>query len=271
MQRHLLGGHQGLTPACAGTTASTPPRAPSDAAHPRVRGDDGTRVPVTNCPAGSPPRARGRLLGLDAAGGPDRLTPACAGTTPRPAGSSGTRRAHPRVRGDDLVTPDDRAVASGSPPRARGRRTGARGSRASRTAHPRVRGDDSTVPDHRGSAGGSPPRARGRRSAVDLGPSCAGLTPACAGTTSVRQPCPARPSAHPRVRGDDRELGLTKLGAGGSPPRARGRRFARAGRLRVVRLTPACAGTTRTPTSSTASTRAHPRVRGDDRCGAPRR
>src|SRR5439155_14683713 len=76
-------------------------------------------------------------------------------------------------------------------------------STSSRSAHPRVRGDD--MKENYGGYldFGSPPRARGRRDESTLRALPLRLTPACAGTTGDRCRRPERPSAHPRVRGDD--------------------------------------------------------------------
>ena len=195
--------------------------------------------------AGSPPRARGR---------PSR--------SPR---SGPAVRAHPRVRGDVALQLTAYGNAEGSPPRARGRRV--RWAQASATlgltpacagtsgltrrpglssrAHPRVRGD---VHLYRGVAL--------RR---------IGLTPACAGTSKCR-PCPqSLVGAHPRVRGDVTARHWSVLLGAGSPPRARGRRSRVARALRCLGLTPACAGTSPSPTPSGRPERAHPRVRGDVR------
>ena len=132
---------------------------------------------------------------------------------------------------------------SGSPPRARGRRSHGGQLPSSRrftpacagtatgqmtetrrcTVHPRVRGD--------GSSWGASTR-RWRR-----------FTPACAGTAYQARPLPRGLPVHPRVRGDG---GIT-IGAASI----------------AVRFTPACAGTARLGSLRRFRFPVHPRVRGD--------
>jgi len=214
---------EGLTPACAGTTAPLGNRPRTAWAHPRVRGDDSRRYQTVTYVEGSPPRARGRRLCVNLALRDHRLTPACAGTT----GSSGSRSsalgAHPRVRGDDPTSSRNTLDGDGSPPRARGRphhRTTA-GRRP--PAHPRVRGDDYDPVAWTRDQPGSPPRARGRQQFGCPAAVVDRLTPACAGTTWVGRGRVSRRQAHPRVRGDDERILGDASAGGGSPPRARGR------------------------------------------------
>jgi len=90
--------------------------------HPRVRGDGTERSNVGRSRRGSPPRARGRRVGGLGDGGGSGITPACAGTAFSPRPRPGSRRDHPRVRGDGKTGPGTDTVDGGSPPRARGRR-----------------------------------------------------------------------------------------------------------------------------------------------------
>ena len=252
-----------LTPACAGTTGLAGALGNGHGAHPRVRGDDDDTEQPVRPDVGSPPRARGRRGAAGGGAGLVGLTPACAGTTSSSRSSRTRSGAHPRVRGDDDSLKLPHLVASGSPPRARGRHPtpeasapGARltpacagttscpGSRPTfRAAHPRVRGDDSLRHTLALQREGSPPRARGRRGRRPHQARPQGLTPACAGTTPrCRGPgwsgwahprvrgddhlaAPVRQAepAHPRVRGDDGPYTEVVSAGAGSPPRARGR------------------------------------------------
>ncbi len=172
-----------------------------------------------------------------------RFTPACAGTMRGRSRGGPAPPVHPRVRGDDLMAPGQRAWVRGSPPRARGRwaqpahpalrvrftpacagTISALPCRCSAVAvHPRVRGDDSACGLPVAVAVGSPPRARGR-SALLACSSCAGrFTPACAGTIAIRRCAPGRTTVLPRVRGDDDDATQRVTIPVGSPPRARGR------------------------------------------------
>ncbi|MCU1613177.1 MAG: hypothetical protein JWO98_717 [Frankiales bacterium] len=177
------------------------------------------------------------------------------------------------------------AEAAGSPPRARGAlgrsflgtdRLGLTPAGAGSTtttaetgcstrAHPRGRGEHYTltadVPDDQG----SPPRARGAQvpfGRLDVLP---GLTPAGAGSTLHNFKPDRSNRAHPRGRGEHNLHRPGVDGHAGSPPRARGALPAPAPRVRPRGLTPAGAGSTSRPSSPTASTRAHPRGRGEHR------
>ena len=214
-------------------------------AHPRVRGDIPGRPRRCRRSGGSPPRARGHL-----GGGPVDvrllgLTPACAGTSRRWTGRCTPARAHPRVRGDIIVgdsfKPRDRGsltpACAGTSRRWTGRCTPAR-------AHPRVRGDISAVDRSMYACSGSPPRARGHHRRRQLQTPRQGLT-------------------HPRVRGDILSDGAFRLYVSGSPPRARGHLGGGPVDVRLLGLTPACAGTSCLTALSGCMCRAHPRVRGD--------
>ncbi len=135
---------------------------------------------------------------------------------------------------------------------------------AAPSVHPRVRGDDSSRQSRHGPLFGSPPRARGRRLAHGAAVAGARFTPACAGTTRSRAGCWSATTVHPRVRGDDLSSSSISAISVGSPPRARGRprRHGRPGR--VLRFTPACAGTTPASLRLRLRPAVHPRVRGDD-------
>ena len=76
-------GEKGITPACAGKTATRigPRRISGD--HPRMRGEDSRRSSFKPKVMGSPPHARGRRFTVAAHGDNERITPACAGKTAR--------------------------------------------------------------------------------------------------------------------------------------------------------------------------------------------
>src|SRR5690606_39928458 len=71
---------------------------------------------------GSPPRARGAREGFTAAPQAARITPACAGSTPRAFPRCRVDTDHPRVRGEHEGSWFVVTGAAGSPPRARGAR-----------------------------------------------------------------------------------------------------------------------------------------------------
>ena len=172
-----------ITPACAGKT-------------------DDVREALSRV-EGSPPHARGRRDAAVGGRGDDGITPACAGKTITGSCRVTRRGDHPRMRGEDGVTTDSEALALGSPPHARGRRTMCvRPCRGLRD-HPRMRGEDVT----------SRP-----------GPTRSGrITPACAGKTSTVDHARERGGDHPRMRGEDVQNRTHPVPAAGSPPHARGR------------------------------------------------
>ena len=233
---------------------------------------------------GTPPRARGRpcfslcywvLLGN---------TPACAGKTQGWPTDVSTLREHPRVRGEDEPHRWMRSDATGTPPRARGRRkpvllltplAGNTPACAGKTKcstletshereHPRVRGEDVPLNAADGLTLGTPPRARGRLSLFVFPDGEFGNTPACAGKTRRHLYAASTNWEHPRVRGED-ACGLRLWAAGtGTPPRARGRLLADAKKDHRPGNTPACAGKTRWCGVAGIPEGEHPRVRGED-------
>ena len=126
-----------------------------------------------------------------------------------------------------------------------------------------MRGDHVQIHPLSASTLGSPPLARGPRFQSQQGDKNAGITPACAGTTLGHNQ--DRPPAwdHPRLRGDHRRILLVSPPLRGSPPLARGPLFLRSDVSREVRITPACAGTTRRTCRRGAECGDHPRLRGD--------
>ena len=132
--RHPRAAGRGTTPASAGSTSTS--SAPSDPSwdHPRergehLRGDDWlSRLP------GPPPRARGAPRQPRSLAPPRRTTPASAGSTRSSSTATGTRRDHPRERGEHGGVDLGGEVSGGPPPRARGaRRRGPRPTPATRT------------------------------------------------------------------------------------------------------------------------------------------
>ena len=131
---------------------------------------------------------------------------------------------------------------------------------------------------------GSSPRVRGKpssslraASAARLIPACAGKTsssqwaplwrrliPACAGKTPRGRPAVGRRRAHPRVCGENVNWVHDTVTGIGSSPRVRGKPHRRSRLLVRGGLIPACAGKTPPRSSGPASSRAHPRVCGEN-------
>ena len=176
----------GITPACAGKTLPLIVFCRRIRDHPRMRGEDRTRLFAGIELHGSPPHARGRHNCRWRRRRTSRITPACAGKTLRAEYSESTSPDHPRMRGEDQHLASNVFLETGSPPHARGRRSGARrgsyrqritpacaGKTVIRTAfarkytdHPRMRGEDCDMHSPTLPPAGSPPHARGRRPAL---------------------------------------------------------------------------------------------------------
>ena len=253
-----------LIPASGETTGTWSRCASRRAAHPRERGDDSAPALGLRSAGGSSPRAGRRLgarLGL-AVGG--RLIPASGETTRPVRRGQGRREAHPRERGDDARVAAQAQADAGSSPRA-GRRP--------RIPPPKLldqglipaSGETTTAaPSEPAAHAGSSPRA-GRRPGAGRGQRRRGrLIPASGETTAHPAAEAVGSGAHPRERGDDASDRSTPTGRQGSSPRA-GRRPRPASRsLSERRLIPASGETTAPTPSSTGSSPAHPRERGDD-------
>ena len=91
-----------------------------------------------------------------------------------------------------------------------------------------------------------------------------GLIPACAGKTGVGGEDGGRDGAHPRVCGENGDMGSPQAGGLGSSPRVRGKRDSAQRRGGPRGLIPACAGKTRPHRWRPRSTGAHPRVCGEN-------
>ena len=112
---------------------------------------------------------------------------------------------------------------------------------------------------------GSSPHARGKRgfqfSIIDP----LGLIPACAGKTSKTDTERNAQWAHPRMRGENMWCAPAIRTPTGSSPHARGKLELEEKQLRADRLIPACAGKTARSWIICCLTRAHPRMRGENR------
>ena len=170
------------------------------------------------------------------------------------------------MRGEDQGVVVSPLGIGGSPPHARGRRPACRASsrtdgitpacagktnasisdRPSRRDHPRMRGEDLHVAENDGGVRGSPPHARGRLGNTHSLRSCQRITPACAGKTTTHLAGATGRRDHPRMRGEDRERSTLSARCRGSPPHARGRPSQLRRLAFSCRITPACAGKTRT-------------------------
>ena len=216
-------GHRGLIPAWAGKTLHQRTAPSSRAAHPRVGGENRTLRPILIAATGSSPRGRGKPPDEIGRGVVHGLIPAWAGKTRRSRAPPSTRRAHPRVGGEN---PTPRSPEAGDR--------------------------------------GSSPRGRGKRFATFRTPEVSGLIPAWAGKTRPGDRAVRQPRAHPRVGGENSVIVYSVPGSIGSSPRGRGKQLRRPAQVVHVGLIPAWAGKTRSRLCWTPSSRAHPRVGGEN-------
>ena len=270
-------------PAGAGNT--TPQRQVSGwpPVHPRGRGEHISSFAAHKKLIGSSPRARGTHELARWESLPHRFIPAGAGNTSARAATARKCAVHPRGRGEHATTTPLRETHSGSSPRARGTRPGARSrcstSRfipagagntapliawiASPTVHPRGRGEHGRAHSKILQKRGSSPRARGTRGGRQLNNSTWRFIPAGAGNTVTQHQTPPLQTVHPRGRGE--HVGVESLPGfvRGSSPRARGTRRQRQRTLRALRFIPAGAGNTQPRRAVPPSRPVHPRGRGE--------
>ena len=233
---------------------------------------------------GSSPRVRGKLHLLRCRRVGEGLIPACAGKTRCPATGCRSRRAHPRVCGENRRAPCLTGRGVGSSPRVRGKPRGSGAWRppgglipacagktggdlphpVKRGAHPRVCGENRFDTDPLLHDDGSSPRVRGKLPRRLHRRHPFGLIPACAGKTGRSRCGWTCAGAHPRVCGENSIDGVSGVAAAGSSARVRGKH--RSGHQRHLGggLIPACAGKTASHRASPGRRPAHPRVCGEN-------
>ena len=233
-------------------------------AHPRLRGEDGTSATVGELALGSSPATRGGRFGQGHDVLQDGLIPGYAGRTVGRLWTGRAPRAHPRLRGEDKFGAIAETVGTGSSPATRGgrwcdgrrwRRNGLIPGYAGRTRGAGLRS---------GGSSGSSPATRGGPGTVGWLGAGLGLIPGYAGRTGRRPSCSAAPRAHPRLRGEDQLTQMQERVSAGSSPATRGGLNDRVEVVKTLGLIPGYAGRTNPARSSTARTRAHPRLRGED-------
>ena len=192
---------------------------------------------------GSSPRGRGKPDRLQRREQGPGLIPAWAGKTGRACPPRRGCRAHPRVGGENKLSPCHMQKELGSSPRGRGKlftkvpvpaimglipawagKTDWRTFESMRRrAHPRVGGENLSRPRGWGKSPGSSPRGRGKPHGARSGIPRDGLIPAWAGKTSSSA-SPRPPSrAHPRVGGENGNGPTAGNPMYGSSPRGRGK------------------------------------------------
>ena len=173
----------------------------------------------------------------------ERITPARAGKTSRGIPRAGPYADHPRACGENYKYTPESTVATGSPPRVRGklghsesmdtegRITPARAGKTYSTPpstskskdHPRACGENMWCSTRTRLERGSPPRVRGKHTRMSCKRASVRITPARAGKTSARQGAVRPYWDHPRACGENPSRTSRKACSWGSPPRVRGK------------------------------------------------
>ena len=228
-----------------------------------MRGEHATSGGVSMRQIGSPPHARGtpvrRRREWQSAG----ITPACAGNTVGAVRNAMSTPDHPRMRGEHTRPCHTPSGVPGSPPHARGTLPQRPGYGHLGVDHPRMRGEHDVADDGCRFDRGSPPHARGTRGEGGYGDCRARITPACAGNTAEREIGKIIQRDHPRMRGEHSTRRWRSTGRYGSPPHARGTLARATAEICRLRITPACAGNTRSTGPARWTGSDHPRMRGE--------
>ena len=211
---------------------------------------------------GSPPRMRGKAIGVDVIGAMSRITPACAGKRGRCCPDRLRCWDHPRLCGEKIIAHVIPKLAQGSPPRMRGKVltiptssncvgiTPACAGKSSRNEtcwhrpwdHPCVCGEKIEMPYELLLKEGSPPRMRGKARSRCFVVEVMRITPAYAGKRCRSPAFRSMPWDHPRVCGE-KSAGANVIGLSlGSPPRVRGKAAEPRASHGPQGITPACAG-----------------------------
>ena len=120
-RRQVRAQRAGLIPAHAGKTIPLRGRAPLPRAHPRSRGENSTSARKAPIKTGSSPLTRGKLRAHRVPETRLGLIPAHAGKTTHAVATSGSRRAHPRSRGENWTVRSPVSRLRGSSPLTRGK------------------------------------------------------------------------------------------------------------------------------------------------------
>ena len=212
-----------LIPAHAGKTDAFPRAYLCPGAHPRSRGENSGVVQISLPSAGSSPLTRGKRPSVTPQEASRGLIPAHAGKTKWYQVPGGTKRAHPRSRGENEAHCLVPSGVYGSSPLTRGKPLNhglqgfvdglipahagktprSRWLRGSGRAHPRSRGENFNQPLVLNGWQGSSPLTRGKRSQGSRTCLWGRLIPAHAGKTESVACCGGLPAAHPRSRGEN--------------------------------------------------------------------
>ena len=219
--------------------------------------------PLSAAPVGSSPQARGAQPQMGDLYARLGLIPAGAGSTVGLRAPARRWSAHPRRRGEHHQGHRHRPGHRGLIPAGAGSTPRIVGRPVTTGAHPRRRGEHAAALLGTDAEEGSSPQARGALHNNDDRRKNPRLIPAGAGST--RRPWTPRSSsaAHPRRRGEHKQLMSTASTAFGSSPQARGAQTRPGVARGLDRLIPAGAGSTEPHTTGLLLLGAHPRRRGE--------
>ena len=110
-----------ITPACAGKRGPSAPVGIAGQDHPRLCGEKGCRDTATGKIRGSPPPVRGKASSSSRQRASLRITPACAGKSPRQRLVRRGEGEHPRLCGEKSTPRPPAGGCPGSPPPVRGK------------------------------------------------------------------------------------------------------------------------------------------------------
>ena len=273
-----------LIPAHAGKTRGKTKAVVRTGAHPRSRGENGSGLTPPSSSLGSSPLTRGKLCRRTTHPPLRGLIPAHAGKTSTSETSDQRSAAHPRSRGENMISTKGTAKSEGSSPLTRGKpgiqrsapeprrlipahagkTHGARCVRPGRRAHPRSRGENSATDRSPIVKAGSSPLTRGKPHTGRRLKQRAGLIPAHAGKTTPQALRPPARRAHPRSRGENASSPPAAEMTSGSSPLTRGKLSPRPPSLGRQGLIPAHAGKTWLHCFVRPGGWAHPRSRGEN-------
>ena len=274
---------RGIIPAYAGSTDTSQFRRPQRKDHPRIRGEHGKARELRFHTPGSSPHTRGARACSATTRHCLGIIPAYAGSTRRPAWSTGGVTDHPRIRGEHRKGGKSLTINKGSSPHTRGAPrllapslVGSRiipayaGSTLARLIsmvrsmdHPRIRGEHRKYQQDKAWRSGSSPHTRGAHTPPQPTLADDGIIPAYAGSTYCILRSVSARRDHPRIRGEHRSRASSASSRRGSSPHTRG--ALRAGLLVPLwaGIIPAYAGSTVHVDAHRVDLADHPRIRGE--------
>ena len=272
-------------PACAGNRNRGQAIGQTPTVHPRVCGEQHSRLIPGYSSSGSSPRVRGTAATNGTKPSNRWFIPACAGNSGSFCPGWHGHSVHPRVCGEQLHCLRDKTASDGSSPRVRGTDTMAirylsywrfipacagnssvaRFTAPDNAVHPRVCGEQVQLRAAQPAPYGSSPRVRGKVRHCVCANARRRFIPACAGNRSnasiITSPIPV----HPRVCGEQIVIVVPGGNSDGSSPRVRGTVPETVYKRSRLRFIPACAGNRQRDLRRRSPPPVHPRVCGEQR------